>query len=266
MKLKTFLPVLALNFFHICMAASQSESYPMPYDQSAFSQAISFFTEDSIWVFADFYPAEMEGDIKGAPVILLLHQSASNAEEYRPIAPRLTKLGFNCLAVDARGGGHNYGRANRTNANLPHHGGGRQAYWDFKAALDYLKKNGFTGSVTVWGSSYSAGRMFQVLAEQPEGIVAALSFSPGRAFARKGRNGEPAWAEEVNIPVFMSWAPHELDDEKRARFDRVASSQKYLFEQETGVHGSSTLRPDKNPEGWEKTWNAVVDFLEKHAR
>jgi len=231
------------------------------------SATVSFQTEDSIWVFADLYNiGGSEAIQKNAPVILLLHQAASNSEEYKPVIPHLLALGFNCLAVDARGGGNNYGRHNRTNANLPNHGGGKEAYWDFKAALKYLDENSYVGNRTIWGSSYSAGRMFQILKDKPNKVVAGISFSPGRAFARKGETGELAWAEEVEIPIFMTWAPNELDDEKRERFSKITSKEKILYVQENGVHGSSAVRPDKNPEGYKKILEAVLDFLNKYSR
>lgn len=96
--------------------------------------------------------------------------------------------------------------------------------------------------------------------------MAGLSFSPGRAFARKGPNDEPAWCEGVTIPIFMTWAPDELDDDRRDRFNHIASPVKILYEQNTGVQGSSTLRPDKNPDGYEAIWPAVMDFLEHHSK
>jgi hypothetical protein len=42
---------------------------------------------------------------KSQPYILLSHQAGSNRAEYAPIAPRLVKPGFNCLAIDQRSGG-----------------------------------------------------------------------------------------------------------------------------------------------------------------
>jgi len=226
-------------------------------------KTVSFMTEDSIWVFGDIFDAQGANitNVKELPVILLLHQSGSNSEEYRLIAPRLTKLGFNCLAIDARGGGFSYGRANRTNANLLDHGGGPEAYWDFKAALKYLSDSGYTGKITMWGSSYSAGRMFAVLSEKPENVVAGLSFSPGAAFARKGPNGEKAWAEQVTIPIFMSWSPEEFNEDRKNRFDVIDSEFKFLHMQKKGIHGSSTLNPMKNPDGYKEIFLEVEKFL-----
>ena len=152
---------------------------------------------------------------------------------------------------------------NRTIAPLDDHGGGAEAYHDFKAALRFIRERGFTGLIGIVGSSYSAGRIFQVLAERPEGVAAVASFSPGAAFARS-LDGAPSWAEQVDIPVLMSWAPHELDDDRRSRFERVASREKQLLIQESGVHGASTLSPEKNPEGWEGNLEALLSFLDRY--
>ena len=83
------------------------------------ARTVSFLTEDSIWVFADLLL--IEESTNSTPILMLLHQSASNSEEYAPMIPSFIRNGFNCLAVDARGGGNNYGRQNRTNANLSQH-------------------------------------------------------------------------------------------------------------------------------------------------
>jgi len=206
-------------------------------------------------VFGDLY--RVDGSTNG-PLVLLLHQSASNTTEYASVVPHLLRRGFHVLAIDARGGGG----VNRTVARLEHHGGGPQAYHDFNAALQYLRAHGFSGPIGIIGSSYSAGRIFQVLAEKPEGVAALAAFSPGAAFAR----GDPSWAEQVEIPVLMSWAPDELDEDRRRRFENVASPRKRLLIQSTGVHGASTLDPEKNPDGWEENLEAVLSFFDQTLR
>lgn len=237
--------------------SGHAQSTPPPGIEEVF-----FETDDGVTVFGDLYRASDDND---RTLILLLHQSASNSAEYYPIAPGLVALGYHCVALDARGGGNARGTVNRTVARIPDHGGGPEAYHDFKAALTFVRSAGFTGKIVIWGSSYSGGRMFQLLAEQPEGVVAGLSFSPGAAFARRGSNGEPSWAERVRIPIFMTWAESEIDDDRRERFARIASDRKVLFEQSGGVHASSTLHPDQNPDGYREVWRAVVDFLSAHA-
>lgn len=247
----------------LLLSTASAQTLPT-YEAASHSYTVSFVTADSVTVFADWYPAQPHVAVGQAPVVLLLHQSASNSEEYRPIAPRLAALGYNALALDARGGGHRFGRANRTNANLPHHGGGKEAFWDFKAALQWLREAGFAGPFVLWGSSYSGGRLFHVMTERPAGVVATLSFSPGRGFARRGPEGEPSWAEQATVPAFVTWAPHELTAERRADFARIAA-EKVLYEQPAGRHGASTLHPTLNPEGHEAIFSAALRFLQQHA-
>lgn len=242
--------------FVVCAPLNRSEAAT-----AQLPEEVSFSAIDDVKVFGDLYVA---GEDRSAPIVLLFHQSASNTREYFPIAPRLTALGYHALAIDARGGGHRRGGRNRTVARLAEPGGGREAYHDFKAALAYVREAGFRGPIVLWGSSYSAGRLFQVLAEQPEGVVAALSFSPGAAFARRQPDGSAAWAEQVQIPIFMTWAESELDADRRGRFARVAAAEKVLFEQHGGVHGASTLHADRNPDGYEAVWEAVFAFLAEY--
>jgi hypothetical protein len=74
----------------------------------------------------------------------------------------------------------------------------------------------------------------------------------------------PSWAERTTIPVFMTWSPDEIDAERRARFARVASPDKTLYEQTHGVHGASTLRPDRNPDGSAANHEALIAFLRRY--
>ena len=250
-------------------AQGEEPAYELP----DWARAVEFRASDDHPVTAAFFPARVADSktpVKERPVLLLCHQSASNYAEYGPIAPRLAAAGFHCLALDMRGGGPNYGRVNLTREAWElatgERGGGPQARLDMEGALAWLADEGFEGPLTIWGSSYSAGRLFELVMQRPSSVQAIVSFSPGHGFARRGPNGEKAWAEHATQPVFMTWAPHELDDERRAEFARVASETKVLFEQEQGVHGSSTLHPQKNPGGTEPTWEAVLAFLDAHAR
>jgi hypothetical protein len=62
---------------------------------------VTITASDGVKVFTDFYPAGGNSQ----PYILLFHQAGSNRAEYAPIATRLVKLGFNCLAIDVHSGG-----------------------------------------------------------------------------------------------------------------------------------------------------------------
>ncbi|MGI9480277.1 MAG: hypothetical protein ACR2PI_26540, partial [Hyphomicrobiaceae bacterium] len=54
---------------------------------------------DGLKVTADVYRAV---DTPDATWIVLAHQAGSSRGEYRTIAPRLNKLGFNAIAIDQR--------------------------------------------------------------------------------------------------------------------------------------------------------------------
>jgi len=66
-------------------------------------------------------------------------------------------------------------------------------------------------------------------------------------------------AAKVSIPVFVTSAkdPKEIAVAKSI-FDASPSVEKIQFiPQIAGVHGSSTLRKDQNPDGVEENWAAV---------
>ena len=60
---------------------------------------------------ADLYRQSLGAD---APLIVLCHQAGGSRGEYREIAPRLNKLGYQCLAIDQRAGGQVKGVVNET--------------------------------------------------------------------------------------------------------------------------------------------------------
>ena len=63
-------------------------------------ETITFSSKDGLKVTADLYQTHPDT----APFILLFHQAGWSRGEYLEIAPKLNKLGFNCLAVDQRSG------------------------------------------------------------------------------------------------------------------------------------------------------------------
>jgi predicted alpha/beta hydrolase len=99
------------------------------------SEPVTLTASDGVKIYGDFYPAAS----KSAPYILLFHQAGSNRAEYAPIAPRLVKLGFNCLAIDQRSGGNMWGQKNETVEHLGHNGEYLDALKDSEAALAWGK-------------------------------------------------------------------------------------------------------------------------------
>ena len=99
---------------------------------------LTFLAADKLIVTADLYLYDA-----GAPYIILFHQENSSRGEYREIAPRLVKMGFNCLAVDLRSGKECNFMQNETAALAQKNNLSvtlLDAEEDIRAAMDYIKK------------------------------------------------------------------------------------------------------------------------------
>jgi dienelactone hydrolase len=113
----------------------------------------------------------------------------------------------------------------------------------------------------VWGSSYSAALVFLLAAKHPSAVAAIMAFSPGEYL---GADHSVRYAAaKVQVPVFITCAK---DSEEVAAAQAIAgavpgSLAVQLIPKSGGVHGSSTLRRDRNPVGSEENWQAVEKFL-----
>jgi dienelactone hydrolase len=225
------------------------------------ADVVSFAANDSVQVFADYYSAGS----KAKPLILLFHQAGSNRGEYETIGPTLATLGFNALAIDQRSGGNAWGRTNETVKHLGKSTGYDEALPDLEAAFQWANSSHQTGPIIVWGSSYSAALVFLLAANHRSEVKAILAFSPGEYL--HGSSTVRKAAAQVPIPIFVTSAkdPKEIAVAKSI-FDASPSVEKIRFvPQIAGVHGSSTLRKDQNPDGTEENWVAVKQFLAKFA-
>ena len=78
---------------------------------------LTFPSKDGLTTTADWYPVNSD-----YPIILLCHQNRFSRGEYVETAPRLNKLGFNCMAIDQRVGEEVNGVRNETAAECKKHG------------------------------------------------------------------------------------------------------------------------------------------------
>jgi dienelactone hydrolase len=225
------------------------------------AEALSFTAPDGVRVFADYYPVEGKAPSKTAPVILLCHQAGSNRGEYATIAPVLTKLGFAALAVDQRSGGTSWGRINETVQHLGHSSDYAAAMADLEASLQWIRSNGHGGKVIVWGSSYSAALVFGLAAKHQNEVAAVLAFSPGEYLG--GAATVRRAAAQIAVPIFVTSAKNDGEiAAARTILDAAPATVKIQFvPRVAGVHGSATLRLDRNPQGAEENWDAVKAFL-----
>lgn len=219
------------------------------------AKPVRFKASDNVMVHGRYYEAQ-------APkaLILLFHQAGSNKSEYASIAPRLTEAGYSALAIDQRSGGNMFGGRNETVASIGQNGGYLDAKRDLEAALAWAGDKRLP--IVLWGSSYSASLLFPLAAEHPGKAVALLAFSPGEYLG--GGNPVRSAAAKVNVPLFVTSATDaEEIVEAKALIDAAAARLKTLFVPISGgVHGSSTLIADRNPDGAEEAWKAVLQFLE----
>jgi dienelactone hydrolase len=251
--------LLALS---LLLAAPACNAKPAPSNQVdvalAPSEAVTLKAADGVTVYGRLYKAE-----KPKALILLFHQAGSSKDEYATIAPRLVAAGFSALAIDQRAGGGLYG-TNETAKAFGREVRYREAMPDLQAALDWAQQQQ-NQQIILWGSSYSSSLIFPLAANDPQGIVALLSFSPGEYF-----EGEPPVgpsAAKLHVPVFVaSGNAKEETDQADPIFAALPKNVANVrFVPDHGVHGSSTLVADKNPEGVQANWEAVMAFLNRVA-
>ena len=233
--------------------AEASSETPGPTGHSA--KPVTFKASDNVLIHGRYYEAQ-----EPKALILLFHQAGSNKSEYTSIAPRLVEAGYGALAIDQRSGGDMFGGRNETVASIGQNRGYLDAKLDLEAALAWAGDKRLP--IVLWGSSYSASLLFPLAAEHPGKVVALLAFSPGEYLGR----GEPvrSAAAKVDVPLFVTSATDAAEIvEAKAIVDSSAAKLKTLFVPISGgVHGSSTLISDRNPDGAEEVWKAVLQFLD----
>ena len=262
-KLVHLLGTVLLIAISLQSALAQEVKTEASSDNARVFKEVSFNSADGLKVTADLY---WKYDDKSKPFIVLCHQAGWSRGEYREIAPKLNKLGFNCLAIDQRSGGAVNGVNNETAKRAT---AARKsttysdAEQDIIAAVDYARENYSTGKLILWGSSYSSALALRIAGEHPSKIDGALAFAPGEYFQSLGKPGNwiASSAKKIACPVFITSAKKEQKNWESI-YAAIASENKTSFlPKTTGNHGSRAL--------WAKFddstqyWAAVKPFLAK---
>jgi len=231
---------------------------------NAQGETITFPSKDGLTITADTYITNPDNK---TPFIVLFHQAGWSRGEYNEIAPKLNKLGFNCMAVDQRSGGSVNGIQNETTALAQKEGkpiNYTDAEQDIVASLEYARKNFADGKLIAWGSSYSAALVLKVAGDQPNLVDGVVSFAPGEYFTKfgKSRTWVTESAKNITVPVFVTSAKSE-GRKWSPIFNSIKSDGKVSYLPDSkGNHGSRAL--------WEKFfdspgyWKAVTEFLNKN--
>ena len=256
LRIKSFTTYVLMSVLLLMATASFASAIP------SIAETITFKSSDDLLITADSYSPHTSNT---TPLIVLFHQAGSSRGEYNEIAPRLNKLGFNCIAVDLRSGEYSRGKDNETairagNKNLDTSYAG--ALPDIIAALKYARKQYSNSKVIAWGSSYSASLVLKVAGDQPELVDGVLAFSPGEYFSHLGKS--KTWirdsARNIKVPTFITSSKNEAGDWSPI-YDVIDAANRHSFIPETaGKHGSKAL--------WKKYadsqayWDAVTKFLD----
>lgn len=215
---------------------------------------LSFASGDGLAVYADHYFADIS-----YPYIILFHQLESSRGEYREIAPRLNKLGYNCLAVDLRTGGEINFIRNETILNSPSGSSSQRLFEskkDMEASIDFVKS--LSGKKAVlFGSSFSAS-LALILAAEREDVLAVVAFSPGEYFS--GNPNVSNKLSQLTKPAFIAAARSERKIVLEMT-RTIPPARKTLFfpSSAEGSHGAKSLFEKEKGNG--DYWLALMMFF-----
>jgi dienelactone hydrolase len=217
-------------------------------------QTVTFPSSDGLMITADLYIKD-----KSLPFIILYHQANFSRGEYKETAPRLMKLGYNCLAVDLRSGKEvnyvqNETAAKAREKNLPT--GYLDAEKDMISAIEYVKKQS-KEKVILFGSSYSASLALKI-GKNNSDVAAIVAFSPGEYFQPKV--SLKFLLAKMDKPIFIGSTTNEYPFIKEM-MSGVSDSfiTWYTPSEGPGVHGSKALW-QASP-GSEECWMSLLMFF-----
>ncbi|CAN5903451.1 hypothetical protein BH11MYX2_BH11MYX2_28310 [soil metagenome] len=264
MRQRSFAIVFIIACLHGCGSSGHSGTTcgaPTTAATPADVQTIQVAAADGVMVTIDVYAPNSAT----SPVIVLFHQAGYSRGEYRTIAPRLTLLGFNAMAVDARAGEATQGVGNDTSASACALGKPTaylDAIADVQAAVGEARAR-FQGALIVWGSSYSSSLVLALGHDLRADAV--ISFSPGEYFENEGKPS--TWVAEqarsLSVPVFITSAKSEAGSWAPIAAAITPSLVTTFVPETAGHHGSSALWPTQ-PDA-DAYWAALTPFLQRFA-
>ena len=223
--------------------------------QLSAQRKLTFLAADKLVVTADLYLYDA-----GAPYIILFHQENSSRGEYREIAPKLQKMGFNCLAVDLRSGKECNFVQNETAAlaqknNLP--ATLLDSEKDIRAAMEYVEKTAFKSQYVLFGSSFSASLALKA-ANQNKRVAAVIAYSPGEFFAPEKVTD---WLKDFNKLAYISSTKREQPFVAELVKDIPAKMLTTYQPPGDGVRGAPALW-NEHPQA-NDCWMSLMMFVKK---
>ncbi len=222
---------------------------------------VNYSSLDGLKITADLYINNPES----SSFIILFHRAGWSRGEYREIAPRLNKQGFNCIAVDQRSGGKindvdnlTFTEAKKKNLGVNF----VDALPDMLASIDYVKKNyPNVKKLLIWGSSYTSALVLKIAGDKLRDFDGVVSFAPGEYFKWCGEPKDyiTKAAKNIDVPVFITSAKNEIQKWKPI-YDVISTKTKVCYiPKEDGIHGAQTLWKSIPNNG--EYWTALTKYL-----
>ncbi len=216
-------------------------------------KTITFSSKDGLIITADKYFVN-----DSLPYIVLCHQAGYSRGEYKETAPKFTKFGYNCIAVDARSGGGVNDVPNETafDARVKNKPTTYlDAEQDIIAAIDYAYKQN-NKKVILVGSSYSASLALKIGASNDK-VKAVMAFSPGEYFGDKLKiKGSIV---KFDKPLFVTSSKEEAPAVSALIKDIKSTNKQQFIPTGEGEHGSKALWKS-SPDNLEY-WMALPKFM-----
>ena len=227
------------------------------------SNTITFKSLDGLKITADLYVVDKN---YSKPFILLFHQAGWSRGEYKEIAPKLNKLGFNVMAVDLRSGGEINGVVNQTHQEALFEEKSTSyldSIQDIEASINYAKENYAKGKLIILGSSYSASLVIYVASKSSNLIDGVVAFSPGEYFKKYGKSNSfiKNSAKNLKVPIFIASANKEYKIWENI-YKSIESKKSFFIPKSGGVHGSRNLWSRFKTS--KQYWSAVEKFLKEY--
>jgi pimeloyl-ACP methyl ester carboxylesterase len=223
--------------------------------QLSAQRKITFLAADKLEITADLYLFDA-----GAPYIILFHQENSSRGEYREIAPRLQRLGFNCLAVDLRSGKESNFVQNETAVltqknNLP--ATILDCEKDILAAMNHIEKTTIKNQYILFGSSFSASLAMKA-ANRNKRVAAVIAYSPGEYFSPVSVKD---WLKDFDRLIYVSSTKREQPFVAELVKDVPAQVLTIYQPPGDGVRGAPALG-SSHPQAGE-CWMSLMMFINK---
>jgi len=215
---------------------------------------VTFTSSDGLRITADLYIAD-----KDFPYILLFHQEGSSRGEYTEIAEKLTKMNYNCLAVDLRSGENSNYINNETALYAAENGISDHmidARLDIKAAIDYAWNQSYK-PIILFGSSYSAS-LCMLEGRTDNRVRSVIAYSPGEFFGDDLRMQNEMTSFDKPLFVATTRRENPYVTEMLSKIDQKNITW-FQPSDSPGTHGAKALW--ESSESKDECWLALILFF-----